>query len=48
MFIGRNVFQAPDPGRMMATLRRVIHDELDVDSALDALGEQPERAHEKR
>ncbi len=37
MFIGRNVFQAPDPGRMMRVMRRLIHDDLDVDSALAEL-----------
>jgi class I fructose-bisphosphate aldolase len=34
MFIGRNVFQAPDPGRMMRVMRRMIHESLDVDGAL--------------
>ena len=48
MFIGRNVFQAPDPNRMMATLRCMIHDGLDVDGALDALGERSELAHKQR
>jgi DhnA family fructose-bisphosphate aldolase class Ia len=38
MFIGRNVFQAPDPGQMMRTLRRMIHDGLGVDGALMELG----------
>jgi class I fructose-bisphosphate aldolase len=38
MFIGRNVFQAPDPALMMQTLRRMIHDGLSVDGALEALG----------
>lgn len=37
MFIGRNVFQAPDPGRMMGVMRRIIHDNLDVDTALGEL-----------
>ncbi|NLX09471.1 MAG: hypothetical protein GXY36_07420 [Chloroflexi bacterium] len=37
MFIGRNVFQAPDPGRMMRVLRRMIHDDLSVDAALGEL-----------
>ena len=37
MFIGRNVFQAPDPGQMMRVLRRMIHEDLDVDSALNEL-----------
>lgn len=40
MFFGRNVFQAADPGRMMSVLRRMIHENLDVDSALAALGER--------
>jgi class I fructose-bisphosphate aldolase len=34
MFIGRNVFQAPDPARMMRVMRRMIHDNLTVDAAL--------------
>jgi class I fructose-bisphosphate aldolase len=37
MFIGRNVFQAPDPGHMMRVLRQIIHDDLDVESALAQL-----------
>lgn len=37
MFIGRNVFQAPDPARMMRTLRGMIHDDLELETALDAL-----------
>lgn len=37
MFIGRNVFQAPDPARMMGIMRRIIHDDLPVDSALAEL-----------
>ncbi|NDJ77288.1 MAG: fructose-bisphosphate aldolase [Chloroflexi bacterium] len=37
MFIGRNVFQAPDPARMMGVLRRMIHHNLDVESALSEL-----------
>jgi class I fructose-bisphosphate aldolase len=37
MFIGRNVFQAPDPGKMMRVLRRMIHDDLGVDEALAEL-----------
>ncbi len=48
MFIGRNVFQAADPNRMMATLRCMIHDGLDVDGALDTLGERSELAHKQR
>lgn len=39
MFIGRNVFQSPDPARMMQVLRRMIHDQLGVSAALEALGE---------
>lgn len=38
MFIGRNVFQAPNPGQMMAVLRRMIHENLPVDAALAELG----------
>lgn len=38
MFIGRNVFQAPDPARMMQTLRAMIHDDLTIDEAVRALG----------
>ncbi|MBI5959095.1 MAG: hypothetical protein HY866_10195 [Chloroflexi bacterium] len=37
MFIGRNVFQAPDPARMMGVLRRIIHENLTVDGALAEL-----------
>ncbi len=37
MFIGRNVFQAPEPGRMMGVLRRMIHEGLTVERALEAL-----------
>jgi class I fructose-bisphosphate aldolase len=37
MFIGRNVFQAPDPARMMSVLRRMIHEDLSVDDALEEL-----------
>jgi len=37
MFIGRNVFQAPDPGQMMRVLRSVIHDDWSVARALEAL-----------
>jgi fructose-bisphosphate aldolase, class I len=36
MFIGRNVFQAPDPARLLGVLRRMIHAGLPVD---DAVGE---------
>jgi DhnA family fructose-bisphosphate aldolase class Ia len=39
MFIGRNVFQAPDPGRMMGILRRMIHEDLSVNEALAGLDE---------
>jgi class I fructose-bisphosphate aldolase len=39
MFIGRNVFQAPDPAQMMRVLRAMIHDDLPVAEALSALGE---------
>lgn len=37
MFIGRNVFQAPDPRRMMRALRGIIHEGWTVEQALDAL-----------
>ncbi len=37
MFIGRNVFQSPDPARMMGVLRRMIYDGLDVPTALSEL-----------
>ena len=37
MFIGRNVFQTPDPEKTMRVLRRVIHEDLDVETALAAL-----------
>ena len=37
MFIGRNVFQAPNPSRMMSVLRGMIHEGLDVDAALSTL-----------
>jgi class I fructose-bisphosphate aldolase len=39
MFIGRNVFQAPEPGKTMRILRRVIHEDVDVDTALATLDE---------
>ncbi len=39
MFIGRNVFQAPNPSLMMRVLRGLIHDGTSVDDALRALGE---------
>lgn len=35
MFIGRNVFQSPDPARMMTVLARMIHENLSVDDALE-------------
>ncbi len=38
MFIGRNVFQSPDPRRMMRVLRGLIHENLDLDGALEQLG----------
>ncbi len=34
MFIGRNIFQSPDPGQMMQVMRRVIHEDLHVEEAL--------------
>jgi len=37
MFIGRNVFQTPNPGKMMRVLRSVIHENLDVETALATL-----------
>lgn len=37
MFIGRNVFQAPDPARMMAVMRGIIHEDWTVERALEAL-----------
>jgi DhnA family fructose-bisphosphate aldolase class Ia len=37
MFIGRNVFQAPDPPLMMQTLHAMIHDNLPVEDALQKL-----------
>ncbi len=39
MFIGRNVFQAPDPPLLMRTMARLIHDNLSVEEALDEIGE---------
>jgi class I fructose-bisphosphate aldolase len=39
MFIGRNVFQADDPGKTMRVLRRVIHEDLSVEAALALLAE---------
>ncbi len=38
MFIGRNVIQAPDPGRMMRTLHAMIHEGIGVEKALADLG----------
>lgn len=40
MFIGRNVFQAPEPARMMRVMRAMIHDNLSVEAALQELGEE--------
>ncbi|MEO0561876.1 MAG: hypothetical protein AAF125_07175 [Chloroflexota bacterium] len=37
MFIGRNVFQSEDPVGMMDVMRRIIHENLSVDSAIDVL-----------
>ncbi|NDJ87461.1 MAG: fructose-bisphosphate aldolase [Chloroflexi bacterium] len=37
MFIGRNVFQAPDPTLMMQTLSQIIHHDLSVDDAMARL-----------
>ena len=37
MFIGRNVFRAPDPARLLVVMRRIIHEDVDVDSALAEL-----------
>ena len=37
MFIGRNVFQAPDPVRMMRVMRGIIHDDWTVERALQDL-----------
>ncbi|MFQ3566643.1 MAG: fructose-bisphosphate aldolase [Aggregatilineales bacterium] len=37
MFIGRNVFQAPNPALMMRTLRALIHDQISVEEALGRL-----------
>lgn len=37
MFIGRNVFQATDPQRMMSVLRAMIHQNLSVSDALHQL-----------
>ncbi len=39
MFIGRNVFQSANPGRMMRVLRSLIHDDLSVDQAIAKLEE---------
>jgi class I fructose-bisphosphate aldolase len=39
MFIGRNVFQAPNPPQLLRVLRSMIHDNLGVDAALEMLGE---------
>ncbi len=40
MFVGRNVFQAPQPPVMLKVMRRIIHDRISVEEALDALGEK--------
>ena len=37
VFIGRNLFQAPDPGSLMRVVRAMVHDGLDVDGALAQL-----------
>lgn len=37
MFIGRNVFQAPDPARMMRVMRAMIQNDLGVDEAAQML-----------
>lgn len=37
MFIGRNVFQAPNPSLMMSAMRHMVHDNIDVDAALAEL-----------
>jgi class I fructose-bisphosphate aldolase len=37
MFIGRNVFQANYPAQMMRVLRRMIHENISVDEAVDLL-----------
>lgn len=39
MFIGRNVFQAPQPAQMMGVMRRMIHENLTVDEAEARLAE---------
>lgn len=33
--VGRNVFQHRDPVRLVAVLRRIVHENMDVDSALE-------------
>ncbi|GIL12078.1 MAG: fructose-bisphosphate aldolase [Chloroflexota bacterium] len=40
MFVGRNVFQAPQPPLMLKVMRQIIHDGISVDEALDTLGEK--------
>jgi len=35
--IGRNIFQAADPRRLVATLKGVVHDDWEMDQALDFL-----------
>ena len=37
MFIGRNVFQAPNPARLMRLFSRMIHENLSVEAALSEL-----------
>lgn len=39
MFIGRNVFQSDNPGRMMQVLRAIIHNNLSIENALTQLEE---------
>ncbi|MDD4951076.1 MAG: 2-amino-3,7-dideoxy-D-threo-hept-6-ulosonate synthase [Desulfovibrionaceae bacterium] len=36
--VGRNVFQHPDPTRMVAALNKIVHHDLGVDQALAELG----------
>ncbi len=35
---GRNIWQSPDPARMVAALRHLIHKDGTVDEALEILG----------
>lgn len=39
MFVGRNVFQSPDPGAMMQALHRLVHEDLDIEQAASVLRE---------